>query len=180
MNNVVSVKKHVLVLANVTAGSDDLCRALTSRAQRSPAAFTLVVPATRHGGGREAAKAKLDYALNRLREAGLEADGAVGHPDPIVAVDDAWDPRRFDEIVVSTLPIGASKWLHAGLPERVGKLTGAPVTHVVVHPAKPPLSTVPPPEHTEAGLLKPLTVLGWGAHPDDEHAAPHKREQRGG
>lgn len=168
--------KHVLVLANVTAASDELCRVLTQRAERSPAAFTLIVPATRHGGGRKAAEAKLERALARLQEAGLEATGSVGAADPIVAASESWDPRRYDEIVVSTLPIGASKWLHAGLPERVARLTGAPVTHVVVQPEKPPLETVTPPPHPDAGLLKPLTVLGWGGHHDEE---PPRRLPKG-
>ena len=44
---------------------------------------------------------------------------------------DEWDPRRYDEIVVSTLPQMVSKWLHAGLPERIERITGARVTHVV-------------------------------------------------
>ena len=56
----------------------------------------------------------------------------------MVAVTDAWDPKRHDEIIVSTLPMRFSKWMHAGLPERISRLTGAPVTHVVAEPPKPP------------------------------------------
>jgi len=179
MSNLEHVTRHVLVIANITAASDELCQVLSERAKRSPAAFTLIVPATADGGGRRAAHEKLEHALERLREGGLEADGAVGVGDPIVAATEAWDPRRYDEIVVSTLPIGASKWLHAGLPERVARLTGAPVTHVVVHPEKPAPQAVPPPPHPDVGLLKPLTVLGWGGHHDDEATRRlPKRESR--
>jgi hypothetical protein len=96
-----------------------------------------------------------------LREAGLEADGTVGAPDPIVAVSDAWDPKSYDEIVVSTLPMRVSKWLHAGLPERIGKLTGAPVTHIVSEPPKPSVVTMPAPVEPPA-TMGPLSVLGWG------------------
>src|SRR5512135_2615291 len=101
-------KRSFLVVANVTATSDELIEALKARA---PASFTLVIPATPFGGGREAARAKLEEALEQLRAAGLEAQGSVGNPDPCVAVTDVWDPKRYDEIIVSTLPMRFSKWL---------------------------------------------------------------------
>jgi hypothetical protein len=44
-----------------------------------------------------------------------------------------WEPGRFDEIVVSTLPPGTSKWLEANVPQRIEQETEAPVTHVVAH-----------------------------------------------
>jgi hypothetical protein len=155
-------KKNVLVLANVTAGSESLCRTLTERAAREPASFELLVPATGAGGGRAAAQETLAAAVSRLREAGLEATGSVGDADPIIAVTEAWDPRRYDEIIVSTLPIGSSKWLHAGLPERVYKITGVPVCHIVSEPPKPPVEPVHVEARDDGKLLGPLTVLGWG------------------
>ena|GEM_PF-972788 len=159
-------KRNVLVVANVTATSDELVKALEEMAQRQPSAFTLVVPATPFGGGRAAATQKLEAAIAQLREAGLEADGSVGDPDPILAVTEAWDPKRYDEIVVSTLPMRFSKWLHAGLPERIEKLTGCGVTHLVSPPPKPEVEAVPAPAH-EKQPLGPLTVLGWGGHKEE-------------
>jgi hypothetical protein len=44
-----------------------------------------------------------------LRESGVVVEGVVGDSDPMVAVQDVWDPRRFDEIVVATLPTGMSR-----------------------------------------------------------------------
>jgi hypothetical protein len=150
------------VVANVTAASDELIDALRTRAQEETCSFTLVVPATPFGGGRAAAIEMLGEALEQLREAGLEADGSVGNADPILAVTDAWDPKKYDEIIVSTLPMRFSKWLHAGLPERISKLTDAPVTHVVSRPPKPAPEVAPPPEHHDNGM-GPLQVLSWGA-----------------
>lgn len=49
----------------------------------------------------------------------------------MLALDEMWNPRRFDEVIVVTLPEAASRWLAADLPRRVERLTGAPVTHVV-------------------------------------------------
>jgi hypothetical protein len=152
-------KRSFLVVANVTATSDELIEALKSRA---PASFSLIIPATPFGGGREAAEEKLADALEQLRAAGLEAEGSVGNADPILAVTDVWDPKKYDEIIVSTLPMRFSKWLHAGLPERIGKLTDAPVTHIVSQPAKPEPEVAPPPAHPDKAM-GPLSVLAWGA-----------------
>lgn len=154
---------NVVVIANVTATSADLIDVLRSRAAREPSTFTLVVPATPFGGGRAAAVAKLNQALDQLRAVGLEVDGVVGDADPILAVMDTWDPKRHDEIIVSTLPTHSSKWLHAGLPERVARLTGAPVTHLVSLPPKPESQAASPPVQANRGLLGPLSVLGWGS-----------------
>jgi hypothetical protein len=134
-------KRNVLVVANVTATSRELVSTLQARAEREPIAFTLIVPAT----------------------------GIVGAADPVVAVTDEWDPKRYDEIVVSTLPMRVSKWLHAGLPERIAKLTGAPVTHIVSEPPKPAAPTTSPPTHQDPSApLGPLSVLGWGANKTQE------------
>jgi hypothetical protein len=155
-------KRNVLVVANVTAASDDVIGALRALADKTPSHFTLLVPATPFGGGRDAASAALDEALERFKEAGLEADGTIGNSDACVAVSEEWDPKRYDEVVVCTLPLGSSKWLHAGLPERIGKITGAPVTHVVSRPHRP----VPEAEHVERHrepvnpILAPFSALG--------------------
>lgn len=165
-----TLTKNVLVVANVTACSDELCEQLAERAAREPATFTLLVPATGAGGGRIKARETVAHAVERLREAGLQADGHVGDADPIIAVTEVWDPRRYDEIVVSTLPIGSSKWLHAGLPERIFKVTGVPVTHIVSHPPKPAVAAVHVDDSEEdaARLLGPLGVLGWGKPQEEE------------
>jgi hypothetical protein len=156
-------KRNVLVVANVTATSDELVAALKARAAGESATFTLLIPATPFGGGRAVALEKLESALDHLRSVGLEAEGGVGDADPVVAVIEAWDPTRYDEIVVSTLPMRFSKWLHAGLPERIARLTGAPVTHVVSPPPRPAVEKAPPPAHEDRGVVMgPLSVLGWG------------------
>jgi hypothetical protein len=154
-------KRSYLVVANVTATSEELIDALRSRAEEEACSFTLVVPATPFGGGRAAAQEQLGEALEQLHDAGLEAEGSVGNADPILAVTDAWDPKRYDEIIVSTLPMRFSKWLHAGLPERISKLTDAPVTHVVSEPPRAEHEVAPPPARPDS-RMGPLTVLAWG------------------
>jgi nucleotide-binding universal stress UspA family protein len=157
---------NVLVVANVTATSPELIGALVSKARSGPARFRLVIPSSPAAGGRPAAEQQLAEALERLRAAGLDVEGTVASIDPLVAVSDEWDARRYDEVVLSTLPLGVSRWLHAGLPERVARLTGARVTHVVAEPAKPRPQARPVPEHVRLGVMAPLLVLGWGRRRD--------------
>jgi hypothetical protein len=145
----------LLVVANVTAGSDELLDALRERADSATCAFTVVMPAT----GAEA-RGRLDEALTRMREAGLDVEGKVGDPDPVVAVMDIWDPMKFDEIVVSTLPTGSSRWMGLDLPHRLEKLTSVPVRHVVSKPPQAEAPTGPPPEHPQKmGVLAALGAL---------------------
>ena len=154
---------RVLVIASVTAASDDLLDALRARSERGEATFTLLMPATAPGlRGREAAEPALQEALGRWREAGLTADGVVGASDPVEAVHELWQPARFDEIIVSTLPGHASRWLQFDFPHRVARITDCPVTHVIARPpgyGEHPAG--PPPQH-EQSPLGPLSVLSWG------------------
>jgi hypothetical protein len=152
---------NVLVVANVTADSPELLAALTRRAARERCRFTLLVPAPVAGhAGREAAGARLETALARMRGAGLDADGLAGDHDVMMAVHDSWDPQRFDDIVVCTLPTGASKWLMVDLPHRIGKLTDAVVHHVVAQAPAPPRRVVHRREEPpHLGLLTPLGAL---------------------
>ena len=156
-------KTNLLVVANVTADSDELLAALEARQQEGSCSFSLLVPATGGGRpGREAAQRQLDAALARAGEAGLEIEGQVGDADPLIAVQEAWDPKRYDEVIVSTLPTDASRWLQMDLPHRIERLTGCQVTHVVSVPRKPVVTRPPKPARDRlGGLLRPLGVLSW-------------------
>jgi hypothetical protein len=144
---------NVLVVANVTATSEELLAALRERAERGACRFTLVMP--RSGTETEA---RLEQALEGWRAAGLEnVSGRTGDTDPIVATMEAWDPMQFDEIVVSTLPTGSSRWLGLDLPRRLEKLTSVPVLHVVSQPAAE-LHWERAPEHEKYGVLSPLAA----------------------
>jgi len=153
---------HVLVLANVTATSGDLIDAITERARKGPIDVTLLMPGRGPGlAGREAVRDGLDEALEAWRSAGIEAEGICGDANPMDAVAEVWDPRRHDEVIVSTLPGQSSRWIQGDLPGRVGRFTGAPVTHVVAHDMRPAPQPGPPPVH-EKSPLGQLGVLAWG------------------
>ena len=158
---------HVLVVATVTAISDDLMAALEERVARGPADFLLVMPATEPGlAGRHAVEPQLEEALARWREAGLQAEGVAGPSNPVDAVSEVCSPGRFDEVIVSTLPGAASKWLQVDLPHRVARMTGVQVTHVIASDRRAPEITTLP-VHEKQGLLSPLSVLTWGGGPRD-------------
>jgi len=132
---------RVLVVANRTAGSEELLRALEERAAQGPARFHLLVPSTPRGAswafdmsaGQDVAEHDLEGALERIRALGLEIDGEVGDPDPVAAVSDATHTAEYDEVIVSTLPKHVSKWLKLDVAHKVEHSTGLPVTHVEAH-----------------------------------------------
>jgi predicted TIM-barrel fold metal-dependent hydrolase len=99
---------------------------LRHRAETHGARFTLLVPA----GSGPAAEAEASQAAEQLRAVGLPVKGTLGCSDPVTAVHEAWDPRVYDEILVSTSIKGATRWQPAGLPRRIERLTGAIVRHV--------------------------------------------------
>jgi hypothetical protein len=142
-----------LVVANETLGGPALNDVIQERLAHGPASFHVVVPANHRAGlceevvaalegavpdrGQVAAEAqaRLDRLLTSLRAAGAEAMGAIGDPDPMVAVEAALREQPFDEVIVSTLPPGASRWLAMDLVHRVQRAVDLPVTHVYGQPA---------------------------------------------
>jgi hypothetical protein len=157
---------HVLVVATVTAASDDLLAALEERVRRStvPVDFTLVMPA--QGPDSATTQPLLDEALARWRDAGLKAEGVIGDTDPVQAVNEVWSPGRFDEVIVCTLPGQTSRWIRFDVPYRIGHLTDLPVTHVVaMSMAKPELHGEPLPRRKREALGL-LNVMAYrGSHP---------------
>jgi len=131
---------RILVVANRTAESPELLEALKSRASNGECSFTLLIPSTPHGiawaadmhSGEDEAEDHRKAFVDELREEGLSVDDAkVGDSDPLAAIQDECNFANYDEIIVSTLPLRASKWLHIDLPHKAGHATGLPVTHVV-------------------------------------------------
>lgn len=132
---------NVLVVANRTAAEPALLAAVGERADRGPARFHLVVPASPHGmhrvvdpdvEGHEEAATRLEEALPLLEDAaGSEVTGEVGTADPLAAIMDALHHHGFDEIILSTLPRRFSRWLGVDLPSKARGL-GLPITHVEV------------------------------------------------
>ncbi|HEU4449060.1 MAG TPA: hypothetical protein VFR63_03625 [Gaiellaceae bacterium] len=124
-------RAHVLVIANQTIVGGPLLQAIRERAETSPADFTLVAPADQPGVRR-----RLERALAELGEAGIQATGHIGDPDPVNAALNATHDEQVDEIVVSTFPAATSGWLQRDVVGRIEKGAGLPVRHVVVEAAQ--------------------------------------------
>ena len=67
------------------------------------------MPGTPRDDARVPPEQRLEEALVELRSHGLEVDGHVGCHDPVVAVSDEWSRGVHDQVIVSTLPLSASK-----------------------------------------------------------------------
>jgi hypothetical protein len=135
--------RTILVVANQTLGSEALMERLRAAVVEAPTRFHLAVPATpvghqltwSEGEAHVVARHRLDDALARLAREGFIATGEVADPNPMLAVADALRRGGYDEVVVSTLPTGMSRWMGLDLPSRVRRRFGVPVSHVVASPA---------------------------------------------
>jgi cell pole-organizing protein PopZ len=131
--------RRYLVVANQTLGGEPLADAVKACLAAGPASFHVVVPATQprdhavwtEGEARALAQRRLEAALDRFRTLGAEVDGEVGDERPLEAIADAVREREFDEIILSTLPPGLSRWLRQDLPHRVERQFDLPVRHVI-------------------------------------------------
>lgn len=132
--------KRVLIVANRTLGGRRLSEELRRLMRDGECHFHLVVPASHPGGtaswtegqARAAAQRHLDAALARLVEIGCSVTAEIGDASPVEAVSDAMLEMAYDEIVVSTLPIGVSQWVRADVVHRLKRrFPETPIVHVV-------------------------------------------------
>ncbi len=75
-------------------------------------------------------RSRLGQLINQIRDQGAEAEGDVGPADPIKAIEEVIALGGFDEIIISTLPAGASRWLRLDVPNRAKRKFKIPVTTV--------------------------------------------------
>ena len=134
--------RRILIVANETAGGQHLVDAVRARVAAGACEFFVLVPAAeaRHssttweeGVQRDLAEKRLGRALEKLRAVGAPARGIVGDFYPVRAIHDLllFEKEDFDEIILSTFPLGVSEWLKLDLPSRIARRFGIPLTHVV-------------------------------------------------
>jgi hypothetical protein len=124
---------HVLVVANRTAATQTLLDAVRARVERDGAVyFHLLVPRT------PGAQSVVDRAVPLIEAAAHRpVTGSVSRRiDPMDAIEEALHDGDFDEIMLSTLPPHASRWLRMDLPSRVAHI-GLPLTLVVGEELRP-------------------------------------------
>lgn len=133
---------HYLVVAHRTLVGPELLDEVQSRVGPD-AAFHLLVPvehpsdhAWSQGEVQAKAAERLAEGLDRFRQLGVAVDGTVGDVDPVTAITTVIRDRTmageppFDEVLLSTLARGPSRWLKLDVVSRTRERTGLPVTHV--------------------------------------------------
>lgn len=129
----------ILIVANQTLPSRALATEVASRIAAGVRTFHVVVPATPPPGGgftwdeeqaRSEARTRLAAFVAGLVEQGATADGEIGDRDPVAAVRDAARGRDVSGIILSTLPVGASRWLRQDVPTRLRGAMTIPIAVV--------------------------------------------------
>ena len=142
---------RVLVVANQTLTGRDLLELIKAKMAEGSYELFLLVPATPRAHrnpdapvpGLNApldsedddfagARKRLELGLTAIRGLGATVDGTVGDPDPVKAIQEVLSRQQFDEIILSTLPSGVSRWLGQDLPRKVERRFHLPVTVVTV------------------------------------------------
>jgi hypothetical protein len=133
--------RQIVVIANETVVSKALVDLIEERAQDDDVFVTVVAPVNQPRQGyvvyydtrRASTRRRLDLTLDRLRAAGIHADGIVVECDPVSALRDAIDQLSPDEVIVSTHPQAKSGWLRRNAVEQMRRVAGdLPFQHVVV------------------------------------------------
>ncbi|MEL7207526.1 MAG: dodecin domain-containing protein [Actinomycetota bacterium] len=155
----VDVRRY-LILANQTLASPGLQELVSERASVGPAEFHVLVPesppsavyadptsgpfdhhlVTAAAEDRLVALAEAEERLDAFRMAfahlGPKLTGEVGLGDPVTATRRVMERSSFDEIIVSTLPPGLSRWLKMDLATRLERAFKLPVVALVQEPAE--------------------------------------------
>jgi hypothetical protein len=137
-----------LVLAHQTAASPELGATVRDLARADARAqFTVLVPAAplSYWGTWDETKARTfaeeqaEASVEMFHREGIrDVTTVIGNRYPMDALEDELrDGAEYDELVICTLPPGASRWLKRDLPHQAAKRFGLPVTHVIAHQRVP-------------------------------------------
>jgi hypothetical protein len=132
-----------LIVANQTLAAEQLSDKVHQLMAEGECSFHIVVPAAHskdhafhtEGADHALAEKRLEAALERFRGLGCNADGEVGDASPFLAVRDCLlADGTYDGIIVSTLPLGVSRWLKQDLVHKLERTFELPVTHLTGDP----------------------------------------------
>ncbi len=130
-----------LVVAHQTAASEELLNHLRAVVAGDPAAeFLLLVPVTpiarlltwEEGEALAEAERTARHARGSFEQASLRlVDVHVGDPSPLQAIaDELHHHPDYARIIISTLPLGVSRWLGMDVPQQARARFQIPVAHV--------------------------------------------------
>jgi hypothetical protein len=122
---------HTLVVATKTVASPDLVNRLKERAAAAPHRYTIVCPRSEEVSEEEVV-ADLASTLAELYRSDVDATGQPMSPDPFMAVKNAIEHYRINEVLISTYAGESSRWLEDDLIGRVREITDKQVEHIEV------------------------------------------------
>lgn len=122
---------HTLVVATKTVAAPDLVARLKERAAASPHRYTIVCPRSEDVSEAEVVR-DLASTMAELYRADVDATGQPMSPDPFLAVKNAIEHYRIDEVLISTFAGESSRWLEDDLIGRVREITEKQVEHIEV------------------------------------------------
>src|SRR5690349_19306269 len=122
---------HTLVVATKTVASPDLVARMKDRAGIRPHRFTIICPRAEDVSEPQVVR-DLASTLAELYRAEIDATGQPMSPDPFLAVKNAIEHYRIDDILISTFAGERSQWLEDDLIGRVREITDKSVEHIEV------------------------------------------------
>jgi hypothetical protein len=128
---------HTLVVATKTVAAPDLVNRLKERAAGAAHRYTIVCPRADDVSEADVVTA-LASTLAELYKADVDATGQPMSPDPFLAVRNAIEHYRIDEVLISTFAGESSHWLEQDLVGRVREITEKQVQHIEV--GRPPVA----------------------------------------
>lgn len=122
---------HTLVVATKTVAAPDLVQRLKERTAAGPHRYTIICP---RADGVSEGEIVVDLAstLAELYRADIDATGQPMSPDPFLAVKNAIEHYRINEVLISTFAGESSTWLEEDLVGRVREITEKQVQHIEV------------------------------------------------
>jgi hypothetical protein len=132
--------RRYLVVAHRTLMGPHVQEYVRACMAQGSCSFHLVVPVYHPSSGawtdgkiEAVARTRLAEGIDAFRSIGAEVGGEVGDANVVYAISAALRNVDYeaDEIVLSTLPPGPSKWLKLDVPSRVRREFDLPVTHLV-------------------------------------------------
>ena len=133
---------RLLIVFEADCGAEELCRGARERADvHTSIRFVAPVKVARSWSAEEinarrSARAKLDEALECLRQQGVTATAHLGSADPVAAIGDALADFPADEVLIFTGPDPESWWLHKEVVERAHVRFRLPTAQVVLKPRR--------------------------------------------
>jgi hypothetical protein len=134
---------RLLAIVTDPIESEEAIDQIRARAAEAHAAVHVLAPAVeptlfRHTLGdiddaTQRAEQVVRSSLAALRRGGVEASGAVGDPDPVLAAEDALRLAPVDEIVIFEHEAAQARWFENGLFERAQQRLEPPLWLVLLH-----------------------------------------------